>query len=887
MNHHPNDTDRLHADPADSVLLSLARAVAGGHTAGGASWPRLDLADPKQREFGDYELLEEIGRGGMGVVYRARQRSLDREVAIKFIADWFADADGVTRFLAEARAAARLLHPNIVPVHEVGTVGGLHYFSMPLIRGHSLATVLDAGTMPAADAIALLLTLCDAIDYAHRLGLLHLDLKPANVLLDARGEPQIADFGLARHMDERGGVDAQEVSGTPSFMAPEQILIKQYRLTAATDTYALGAILYRCLTGVSPHGEGSADDVIRRAAAGRIRAPREVNPKIARDLDAICMKCLELQPGDRYASAAQLADDLRRVRDGLPVSVRRIGIGERAQRWLRREPKLAAAVGLAALTLLIGAAATTWQWKKAAAERDRATIASEIGAHLFAYQGDADKRTGDLIDWLRKRLPGDEQRQADALAAFAASTSVAGSGNEDSGNLDDLLGSVIKLLGTNYRRQMIKSLQAGADPYRHVYAALLAWSDESDSPRPQILTASLQAAITEHPDDALVWQIAAVYCPSVNRESHCLFPQAAENLVRLDPGNGYDWLQLMFASTDAQLRREALHEAAQRTRFDDYTGAEYAAYAKAIETAAVPPPPLIARPARVLAPNERAESSIALLEAESIPLPAYQHLTDYCSARVGMPEATDPGIRADCLDVGVHMVRSKEGLMTQMIGVAMVTRLARDTPLAEEARRARRLYTYLDDTYEKLGPNQQMRYPPARWLQDIATVGEMAAFQRRARFFGLPDQPPVDWKPNDPTALDSTSERYDKTMALNRKAGLLVAQGKYAEAIALLAPEEATMRKHWRTGWIMSRYLMTLGKARKGSGDYAAAVTDLEDAFHISFYFPPESKDARDCAQALIDLYTAWNNAEPGKGYEAKADEWQKRLAGLAAAKDD
>ncbi len=367
MNQTPTETTRTLANPADSMLLSLARAIAGGAATSGATWPRLDLGDPKQREFGDYELLEEIGRGGMGVVYRARQISLDRDVAIKFIADWSADPAAIARFLAEARAAARLMHPNIVPVHEVGSVDGLHYFSMPLVRGHSLASMLENRALPPTETIALLLKLCEAIDYAHRLGLLHLDLKPANVLIDERDEPLIADFGLARHMDLNRGVDAQEVSGTPSFMAPEQILIKQYRLTPATDIYALGAILYCCLTSASPHGEGEADDVIRRAAAGRIRPPRELHPKIPPDLDAICMHCLELQPTDRYANVRQLADDLRRVRDGLPVSVRRVGMIERLQRWLRREPRLAAAMGGLFLLTIIGCAALAIQNRKTTA----------------------------------------------------------------------------------------------------------------------------------------------------------------------------------------------------------------------------------------------------------------------------------------------------------------------------------------------------------------------------------------------------------------------------------------------------------------------------------------------------------------------------------------
>ena len=223
------DPTRVTANPSDSILMTLARAaMAPGAGPSEVTWPALDLNDPRQREFGDYELLEEIGRGGMGVVYRARQRSLDRDVAIKFIAAGLADSFNVARFLGEARAAARLMHPNIVPVHEVGSIDGVHYFSMPLVKGRTLADALESGQWNEAAIVALMLKLCDAIDYAHRLGLLHLDLKPANVLLDERGEPLITDFGLARHMDASHGVDAQEVSGTPSFMAPEQILSKQY-----------------------------------------------------------------------------------------------------------------------------------------------------------------------------------------------------------------------------------------------------------------------------------------------------------------------------------------------------------------------------------------------------------------------------------------------------------------------------------------------------------------------------------------------------------------------------------------------------------------------------------------------------------------------------------
>jgi len=872
------------ANPSDSILVHLARAALAPGTSGGvAAWPRLDLADPRQREFGDYELIEELGRGGMGVVYRARQKSLERDVAIKFIADWFADSSNVTRFLAEARAAARLLHPNIVPVHEVGSVEGVHYFSMPLIEGRSLESLLDDGALSTDAMIRLLLKLCEAIDYAHHFGLLHLDLKPANVLIDPRGEPQIADFGLARHMDDRGGVDAQEVSGTPSFMAPEQILIKQYRLTRATDIYALGAIMYLCLTDHSPHGEGAADDVIRRAAAGRIRPPRELNAKIPRDLDAICMKCLELQPGDRYKSAAELADDLRRVRDGLPVSVRRIGFVERVQRWGRREPKFAAAVSIAVLALLIGAAATTWQWKHASAERDRATIASEIGAHLFAYKGDEDKRTEDLLAWLRKRLPGDESQQADALTAFTASVK-----GQSADAAATLASKIVWVLGSDYRRQTIRALEAASDPYRHLYTALLIFNDTSNSKSHDEFAAAVKNALAEHPNDPLLWQIAAVYCSDTGKESHCP-PQAesARQLVRLNGANMYSWMLLAMLSDDAQEKNEALHEAAQRSQINDYLDATYAAYAKAFETAAVPAPPLIAGPMRIVAPNDRAESGIAWQEAAQFAIPPYPRLIDQCGTRTGAAPVTDPQVVADCLAVGQAMTYSKGGLITQMIGVAMVTALAKGKPEADAASQRRKLYTYLDDVVGKLSIDKQMSYPYSRLLHDNATDGEMAALQNRARFFGLPDQPPADWKPDDPIVLLSARQRYDYFVALNSDAAALVSHGKYDEATTLLAPAEETMRIHFKDNWQRVRYLTVLARARIGQREFAAAQTALDDAWKVAADFGPTSRDARDCAHAYVDLYTVWSTAEPGKSYDIKASEWQRRLAGLEAAKDD
>ena len=890
-----SEPTRVTADPADSLLLSLARVLAGSGAKDHGGWPTLDLTDPRQREFGDYELLEELGRGGMGVVYKARQRSLDRDVAIKFIAEWFADTSRVVRFLAEARVAARLIHPNIVPVHEVGSVEGMHYFSMPLIEGRSLATLLDEGTLSAAAATTLLLKLCEAMDYAHRLGLLHLDLKPANVLIDARNEPLIADFGLARRMDERGGADAQEVSGTPQFMAPEQILIKQYRLTPATDIYALGAVLYRCLTGTSPHGEGEADEIIRRAAAGRVRRPREVNPSVPRDLDAICMKCLELQPRERYATVAQLADDLRRARDGLTVSVRQVGFGERAQRWFRREPKFAAATAVALLTLASGAAATTSQWQAAAtqrdvvvSERDRAVIASEIGAHLFAYEGD--DRARDLIDWLRKRLPGDETHQADALATFIASLNA-----ESADGTATLLGKIVEVLGAGYRQQMIRALEAGKDPNRQLYIALLSYNDAVAN-HSGAFAEALKAALAAHPEDRLLWQIAAVYCPVNESEPVCLHPEAPKELTRLDPDNMYAWLVLSMNATDLAQSRMALHEAAQRTHFDDYLGTTVAAYANAVKTAAVPVPALIARPMAVVAPKQPLEAVIVREESAQLRMGTWRPLIITCNSSQNSPATSDPQLSADCLTIGETLMRSDKGLIARMIGVAIVRTVAKGKPEADEAQQTRKLYSYLSDELDtKVSASQRASYPAENWTTDVTQHGEMAALQNEAKYFGLPTQAPADWKPQDPSLLLSSRERFETVVALDRNAESLVAQGKYTDALALMTPVEQRMRARGRAGslvhvgdaWVLARFLIALGKAQLGVHDYATAEKTLIDACTVSANFGPTAKEARDCARTRVDLYTAWNAATPGKGYDTNADEWRKTLATYEAAKND
>lgn len=334
----------------------------------------LDLSDPAQRHFGDYELLEHLGEGGMGVVYRALQVSLDREVAVKLLsAGPWASREFVARFEREAQNAARMQHPNIVTVYEVGSFEGLQFFSMRLVRGESLSSRLRHGAKftPRA-AAALMRTVAETVDYAHSLGVLHLDLKPSNVLLDEAGIPYVADFGLARRLENALAVDNDEVSGTPAYMAPEQAQVRAHKLTAATDIWGLGAILYELLTGRPPFRAETARDTVNLVLQGQVRAPRRWEPSLPLDLQAIVLRCLNRDPAERYPSARALADDLSRFVEGRPVQARPLNAPQKVWRWARREPKLATAAGCAVAALVIGLVAATTQWRRAEASADTA-----------------------------------------------------------------------------------------------------------------------------------------------------------------------------------------------------------------------------------------------------------------------------------------------------------------------------------------------------------------------------------------------------------------------------------------------------------------------------------------------------------------------------------
>jgi serine/threonine protein kinase/Tfp pilus assembly protein PilF len=313
-------------------------------------------------ELGDYELLEEVGRGGQGVVFRARQKSLNRIVALKVISlgQWASKAH-LKRFRLEAEAAARLEHPGIVPIHEVGERDGSCYFSMKFVEGGQLDEVARREPMPIRHTVELIAKVARTVHYAHEHGILHRDIKPGNILLDAKREPHLTDFGLARLVESESSVThTLDVLGTPSYMAPEQAVGNNAAVSSTTDVYGLGAVLYQLLTGQPPFAGGTTYETIRLLLHTEPRPPRLLNPKVDRDLSTICLKCLEKDPKRRYSSALAFAEDLERWLRHEPILARHSGAFTRGRKWVRRNPTSALLVA----SLMALAAAAGWiVWK--------------------------------------------------------------------------------------------------------------------------------------------------------------------------------------------------------------------------------------------------------------------------------------------------------------------------------------------------------------------------------------------------------------------------------------------------------------------------------------------------------------------------------------------
>ncbi|HVX15053.1 MAG TPA: serine/threonine-protein kinase [Pirellulales bacterium] len=327
---------------ASSAIVFEAGGPEAGTIVSAAAAAQTEMAWSLPRDFGDYELLEEIGRGGMGIVYKARQKNLRRTVALKMIHGCaLPSIDQLRRFAAEAQAAADLRHPNIVRVLDSGQVEGIPYLAMDYIEGASLAQVLTAGPLDRETAIRYLSAIARAVDYLHRQGIIHRDLKPSNILLDGDGRPIVTDFGLAKLLrDDSQLTQSGVAAGTPSYMAPEQAAGHTSRVTPLCDVYSLGAVFYEFLTGRPPFQAATAIDLLIQVLEREPPAPRQIDRSISRTLSLVCLKCLEKDPANRYPSAAALADDLERYLKGDVVEVSAGHIGSRLARWARREPAL-------------------------------------------------------------------------------------------------------------------------------------------------------------------------------------------------------------------------------------------------------------------------------------------------------------------------------------------------------------------------------------------------------------------------------------------------------------------------------------------------------------------------------------------------------------------
>jgi len=389
----------------ETALGIFPDAVAAGGDPGTvdeASRDQASAADSKQAvsvatmlgELGDYELLEEIGRGAQGVVFRARQKSLNRTVALKVISlgQWTSKAH-LKRFRREAEAAASLDHPGIVPIYEVGEREGSCYFSMKFVEGGQLDEVVRRTPMSIRQAAELIAKVARTVHYAHEHGILHRDIKPGNILLDHAGQPHLTDFGLARLVESESSVtQTLDVLGTPSYMAPEQAVGNNAAVSSATDVYGIGAVLYQLLTGHPPFAGGTTYETIKLLEDTEPRSPRLWNPKIDRDLSTICLKCLEKDPKRRYMSAHALAEDLERWLKHEPIHARHTGIFARGRKWVQRNPTSA----LLTASLIALAAAAGWiVWKS---ELIRQPLTTGIAVLPFENLSEQREDAGAFVD---------------------------------------------------------------------------------------------------------------------------------------------------------------------------------------------------------------------------------------------------------------------------------------------------------------------------------------------------------------------------------------------------------------------------------------------------------------------------------------------------------
>lgn len=323
--------------------------------------PKLELVE--KRLFGDYELMEEISRGSMGVVWKARQRSLNRIVALKAVtAGVLASSEDVARFRTEAETVAAIKHPNVITIHEIGENDGVQFFSMEYVNGRTIESMVQEQPFAPREAARLMRTIAEAVHYMHQSGVMHRDIKPLNIIIDTWGRPVLLDFGIARHMNDNNRLtQTGVVMGSPCYMAPEQAERRPEAIGPHTEVHALGVTLYQMLTGAVPYSGTTAEETLMNVVHWTPKPPTEHMPSIPKDLETIVLKCLEKSPARRYATAQDLAEDLDRFLHGLPVMARRAKLGRRVLTWIEQHPWSIAAAALLAANVFCAVAFSLWE----------------------------------------------------------------------------------------------------------------------------------------------------------------------------------------------------------------------------------------------------------------------------------------------------------------------------------------------------------------------------------------------------------------------------------------------------------------------------------------------------------------------------------------------
>ena len=467
-----------------------------------------------------YEIFGELGRGGMGVVYKARQLRLNRIVALKMIlAGDHASPDSALRFMAEAESIARLHHPHIVQIFAFGDCAGRPYFEMEYVAGGSLSDRLGGALWPLRDAARLVETLARAIHEAHKMGIIHRDLKPANILLSNDGIPKIADFGLAKCLDTETGLTRTEwIVGSPIYMAPEQAGLGTTPIGPAADVYSLGAILYQLLTGRPPFQAATVLETLEQVRSDQPMAPGRLRPKLPRDLVTICLKCLEKEPTRRYSSGAELAEDLRRFDAGETIRARPVSMPERVWRWCRREPALASL----ALALLAGFFGVATQWWRAELHLQEAVRQRGRAEESVQKQNETNRDLRLAID---REKTARRQAQEHFVAAMKALE-----------GFEQITKDAVLLREPRMEGLRAKLLQTALGFYRELQASLEA--DASTDARFQLSEAYASAAL-------LTWELGgqeealAAYHRSLGLVEQIAVAASADPRVRESLGNAH------------------------------------------------------------------------------------------------------------------------------------------------------------------------------------------------------------------------------------------------------------------------------------------------------------------------------------------------------------